>query len=118
MIEEKEYTTGSDGIKIIRKRTEAETQVNKRKIAGWNSSRFCFQIFKSETFKLLFRELILLLLAHQFISHLPKESQLPEANPYIPQLLSGAIFCGHLVSYSTVLNSISSSIDCVHVCDS
>ena len=34
MLEEKEYTTGSDGIKIIRKRTEAETQVHKRKIAG------------------------------------------------------------------------------------
>ena len=33
-MEEKEYTTGSDGIKIIRKRTEAETQVLKRKIAG------------------------------------------------------------------------------------
>lgn len=33
-MEEKEYTVGSDGIKIIRKRTEAETQVHKRKIAG------------------------------------------------------------------------------------
>lgn len=35
--------------------------------------------------------------AHEFISHLPEKSQPPEANPYIPQLLSGAIFCGHLV---------------------
>jgi hypothetical protein len=33
-MEEKEYSVGSDGIKIIRKRTEAETQVYKRKIAG------------------------------------------------------------------------------------
>lgn len=33
-MEEKEYNVGSDGVKIIRKRTEAETQVYKRKIAG------------------------------------------------------------------------------------
>lgn len=44
MIEEKEYTTGSDGIKIIRKRTEAETQVNKRKIAGLTHVRSCLSI--------------------------------------------------------------------------
>ena len=48
MIEEKEYTTGSDGIKIIRKRTEAETQVNKRKIAGLTQIRSCLYIVKSE----------------------------------------------------------------------
>eukprot|EP00596_Hydrurales_sp_CCMP1899_P007111 CAMPEP_0119042480 /NCGR_PEP_ID=MMETSP1177-20130426/15385_1 /TAXON_ID=2985 /ORGANISM="Ochromonas sp, Strain CCMP1899" /LENGTH=385 /DNA_ID=CAMNT_0007009313 /DNA_START=222 /DNA_END=1382 /DNA_ORIENTATION=- len=77
-MEEKEYSVGSDGIKIIRKRTEAETQVYKRKIA-----------------------------AHEFISHLPETAEPPDANPYIPQLLYGAIFCGHLV---TDLDSIAGAV--------
>jgi hypothetical protein len=46
MIEEKEYTTGTDGIKIIRKRTEAETQVNKRKIAGLTHLAYLAHVFK------------------------------------------------------------------------
>ena len=107
VMEEKEYTTGSDGIKIIRKRTEAETQVHKRKIAG--TSKFRYRsispaINHHQPFRFAYtymHHIILPNIAHEFISHLPKESQLPEANPYIPQLLSGAIFCGHLVITSS-----------------
>ena len=63
---------------IRRKRTVAEIEVLKRKSA-----------------------------AHEFISHLPAEPTLPDVEPYIPQLLSGAIFCGHLM---TDLDSIAGAI--------
>lgn len=46
-------------------------------------------------------------MAHEFISHLPEPTTIPKVNPYIPQLLSGAVFCGHLV---TDLDSIAGAI--------
>jgi manganese-dependent inorganic pyrophosphatase len=44
---------------------------------------------------------------HEVVSHLPPEPQLPDVHPYIPQLLDGAIFCGHLM---TDLDSIAGAI--------
>ena len=67
----------SDGASVTRKRTIAETEVLKRKTA-----------------------------AHEFISHLPVPAQI-EVEPYIPQLLAGAVFCGHLM---TDLDSIAGAI--------
>jgi len=79
--EEKEYTTEFDGhTQISRKRTTAENEVIKRKDA-----------------------------AHEFISHLEAEEFhfRHEVNPYMPNFLENAIFCGHLV---TDLDSIAGSI--------
>lgn len=76
--EEKEYTKTDDDITIVRKRTVIEKEFNKRKDA-----------------------------AHEFITHLPAETDLPEVDHYIPELLSDAIFCGHLV---TDLDSIAGAI--------
>ncbi len=78
LVEEKQYTETDEGVKISRKRTTVEKEFSKRKVA-----------------------------AHEFVSHLPKESTLPSVEAYIPQCLSGAIFCGHLV---TDLDSIAGSI--------
>ena len=77
-LEEKQYTETEEGVKISRKRTTVEKEFSKRKVA-----------------------------AHEFVSHLPEQSQLPTVEAYIPQTLSGAIFCGHLV---TDLDSIAGSI--------
>lgn len=67
-----------DGIQISRKRTIVEKEFSKRQVA-----------------------------AHEFVSHLPPESELPAVDPYIPSCLSGAVFCGHLV---TDLDSIAGAI--------
>eukprot|EP00981_Chlorochromonas_danica_P000673 scaffold146_cov171-Ochromonas_danica.AAC.22 len=45
--------------------------------------------------------------AHEYVSHLPRIDALPEVEAYVPQALSGAIFCGHLV---TDLDSIAGAI--------
>lgn len=45
--------------------------------------------------------------AHEVVLTQFPESNLPEAVPYIPQALAGAIFCGHLV---TDLDSIAGAI--------
>ncbi len=71
-------TEQNSDIQVSRKRSIVEKEFSKRKVA-----------------------------AHEFVSHLPKESQLPSVEAYIPQCLSGAIFCGHLV---TDLDSIAGSI--------
>jgi len=68
----------NNGIQISRKRTIVEKEFSKRQVA-----------------------------AHEFVSHLPPETALPVLDPYIPSCLSGAIFCGHLV---TDLDSIAGSI--------
>lgn len=80
LAEEKDYTKSSDGVQIYRKRTVAENEVLKRKDA-----------------------------AHEFISHLHEheDKALPQAKPYMPNLLENAIFCGHLV---TDLDSIAGAI--------
>eukprot|EP00595_Chromulina_sp_UTEXLB2642_P000137 CAMPEP_0196762348 /NCGR_PEP_ID=MMETSP1095-20130614/1755_1 /TAXON_ID=96789 ORGANISM="Chromulina nebulosa, Strain UTEXLB2642" /NCGR_SAMPLE_ID=MMETSP1095 /ASSEMBLY_ACC=CAM_ASM_000446 /LENGTH=393 /DNA_ID=CAMNT_0042113015 /DNA_START=55 /DNA_END=1236 /DNA_ORIENTATION=+ len=65
-------------ISVTRKRTTVERELDKRKTS-----------------------------VHEFVSHLPKEDSLPDVSPYIPQTLSDAIFCGHLV---TDLDSIAGSI--------
>jgi inorganic pyrophosphatase/exopolyphosphatase len=75
--EEKHYTETDEGIKIVRQRTTVEKEFYKRKAA-----------------------------AQSFITQLPKEP-LPHVDAYIPPCLSGAIFCGHLV---TDLDSIAGSI--------
>jgi len=59
----------NNGIQISRKRTIVEKEFSKRQVA-----------------------------AHEFVSHLPPETALPVLDPYIPSCLSGAIFCGHLVT--------------------
>ena len=74
--EEKQYTD-MDGVRVVRRRTVVEKDLIQRRGA-----------------------------AHQYISQLPSESQLPEVGVYIPQALSSAIFCGHLV---TDLDSIAVS---------
>jgi hypothetical protein len=76
-IEEKQYTETDEGVKISRKRTTVEKEASKRQVA-----------------------------AHEYVSHLPKSADKVK-NPYIPQCLSDAIFCGHLV---TDLDSIAGSI--------
>ena len=66
---------------VLRKRTIAETEVLKRKTA-----------------------------AHDYLSHMPQAaepSDMPDVKPYIPEILGGAIFCGHLV---TDLDSIAGAI--------
>lgn len=73
----KDYTE-ADGFTIARKKTLIEKETEKRHSA-----------------------------AHDFVSHLPKTSELPSVKPYIPQTLSDAIFCGHLV---TDLDSIAGAI--------
>lgn len=73
----KDYTEAG-GVKIARKKTTIEKETEKRLSA-----------------------------AHDFVSHLPKTSELPTVRPYIPQTLSDAIFCGHLV---TDLDSIAGAI--------
>lgn len=73
-----ENTGENSEIQVSRKRTIVEKEFSKRKVA-----------------------------AHEFVSHLPKEPELPSVEAYIPQALSGAIFCGHLV---TDLDSIAGSI--------
>ena len=75
--EEKTYGE-ENGVKISRKRTTVETESMKRKEV-----------------------------AHEYVSHLPKTAELPEVQKYMPQQLSGAIFCGHLV---TDMDSIAGSI--------
>lgn len=67
-----------DGVKVSRKRTIVETDTHKRKEV-----------------------------AHEYVSHLPATSELPVVEKYMPGLLSGAIFCGHLV---TDMDSIAGSI--------
>jgi manganese-dependent inorganic pyrophosphatase len=64
-------------IQISRKRSVVEKEFSKRQVA-----------------------------AHEFVSHLPAIATQAK-NPYIPNCLSGAIFCGHLV---TDLDSIAGSI--------
>eukprot|EP01038_Epipyxis_sp_PR26KG_P010721 gene10721-14397_t len=76
--EEKNYTDTAEGVHISRKRTVVEKEISSRKDA-----------------------------AHEIITHLPLEPALPSVDAYIPQMLSGAIFCGHLV---TDLDSIAGAI--------
>jgi inorganic pyrophosphatase/exopolyphosphatase len=66
-----------EGVSVLRKRTIAEAEVLRRKTA-----------------------------AHDYLSHLP-EAAVPEVKPYIPEILGGAIFCGHLV---TDLDSIAGAM--------
>lgn len=75
--EQKEYME-VDGVKISRKRTIVETESQKRKEV-----------------------------AHEYVSHLPPTAELPAVEKYMPGLLSGAIFCGHLV---TDMDSIAGAI--------
>ncbi len=77
LTEEKEYME-VDGVKISRKRTIIEKDTEKRKEA-----------------------------AHEYVTHLPATSELPEVKKYMPRFLNGAIFCGHLV---TDMDSIAGSI--------
>ena len=77
-MEEKDYTDTTEGDHVRRKRTELEAEVFMHKTK-----------------------------AHEVVSHLPAEPQLPDVHPYIPQLLDDAIFCGHLV---TDLDSIAGAI--------
>ena len=69
--------TKTDAGDVFRKRTVAEAEVLKRKTA-----------------------------AHEFITHFP-EGDLPDVDHYIPDMLGGALFCGHLM---TDLDSISGAI--------
>ena len=75
--EEKEYFETA-GMQISRKRTIVEKEAAKRKEV-----------------------------AHEYVSHLPTTSELPEVKKYMPRLLAGAIFCGHLV---TDMDSIAGTI--------
>lgn len=69
----------SEEISVTRKRTTVEKEVSKRRGT-----------------------------AHEFITNqLSPDAAFPEVTPYIPQALSGAIFCGHLV---TDLDSIAGAI--------
>lgn len=77
-LEEKQYSVDSDGLKISRKRTTVEKESSLRREA-----------------------------AHEAVSHLPPESDLPQLKEYWPHALSGAVFCGHLV---TDLDSIAGAI--------
>jgi manganese-dependent inorganic pyrophosphatase len=77
-LEEKDYTDTVEGDHIGRKRTVVEKEVFMHKTK-----------------------------AHEVVVHLPPEPQLPDVHPYIPQMLDGAIFCGHLV---TDLDSIAGAI--------
>jgi hypothetical protein len=45
--------------------------------------------------------------AHEYVANLPESADLPEVKKYMPPLLSGAIFCGHLV---TDMDSIAGAI--------
>lgn len=67
-----------DGVKISRKRTAVEVEHAKRKEE-----------------------------AHEYVARLPLTSELPEVKKYMPRLLAGAIFCGHLV---TDMDSIAGAI--------
>lgn len=76
--DEKMYIEESSGLQISRKRTVVEKESSIRKKA-----------------------------AHEYVSHLPSAPELPVVKEYMPQLLSGALFCGHLV---TDLDSIAGAI--------
>jgi hypothetical protein len=67
-----------DGVTVSRKRTAVEAEQMKRKEE-----------------------------AHQYVIRLPLTAELPEVKKYMPHQLSGAIFCGHLV---TDMDSIAGSI--------
>lgn len=75
--EEKQYLETDEGT-ISRKKTTVEVEFAKRQAA-----------------------------AQMFVSTLPPESELPTVDPYIPQGLSGAVFCGPVLPD---LDSIASSI--------
>jgi hypothetical protein len=77
--EEKEYFELEDEhIHVGRKRTTVEKELRKHKVQ-----------------------------AHEIVIHLPETPELPLVEAYIPQTLSNAIFCGHVV---TDLDSIAGAI--------
>eukprot|EP01036_Dinobryon_divergens_P055012 gene55012-73485_t len=75
--EEKLYEV-DHGVEIFRKRTTVEKESIKRRDV-----------------------------AHEFVTQLPAESDLPSVKAYVPHYLSDAILCGHLV---TDLDSIAGAI--------
>jgi len=76
--DEKQYTETSDGIDISRKRTVIEKETEMRRNA-----------------------------AEKAVRTLSPETTLLSVEDYMPQLLSGALFCGHLV---TDMDSIAGAI--------
>ncbi|KAJ1414298.1 hypothetical protein B484DRAFT_454846 [Ochromonadaceae sp. CCMP2298] len=78
MLSTSDSSQSLEDIKVVRQRTTVERESTLRKDA-----------------------------AHNTVQHLPAAAELPQVDPYLPQLLSGALFCGHLV---TDMDSIAGAI--------